>query len=229
MKLYAGRSSTASRRIKVVFQHARQAAVNGALIIFVRRAVSFGQQPHFKRETRRVRRQRDEVIVFADHPFAGVALLANHVAENAALFFVVVVPATVHFFAHAARNDRQRDQLRMGMLQRSAGGLAVIFENQDVAEALVVFQVEHAVAVRPQNVFDSAFSARLRERRGVIRRFDDHFVRADAIHLVEQAFAFAIEVAFDAQRRKFIRHDANATSPACLFAAAVAAVHQNFR
>ena len=27
----------------------------------------------------------------------------------------------------------------------------------------------------------------------VVRRFDDHFVRADSVHAVEQALAFAIE------------------------------------
>src|SRR6266446_4671746 len=101
------------------------------------------------------------MLVFADDAFAGVAFLADDVAENAALFFVVVVPAVVDLFANAARDNRKRDQLRMRMFEGSAGGFSMILEDEDVAEALVVFQVEHAVAVSPQNVFDSARGKRL--------------------------------------------------------------------
>src|SRR5712672_2716883 len=97
------------------------------------------QQPHFKREARSVRCNRNEMLVFADDAFAGVALLANNVAENAALFFVVVVPAVIDFFAHAPRNNRKRNQLRMRMLEGSAGSFAMIFENENVTKALVVF------------------------------------------------------------------------------------------
>jgi len=49
------------------------------------------------------------MLVFADDALAGVALLANDVAEDAALFFVVVVPAIVDFFADAARADGKSD------------------------------------------------------------------------------------------------------------------------
>src|SRR5260370_38030657 len=114
----------------------------------------------------------------------------------------------------------------MGMLEGSAGGFAVIFENEDVAEALVVFQVEHAVAVGPQNVFRSAGRER-GERGHVVWRLDDHFVRADAVHFVTEAFAFAVEIALDAQRGEADRYDANA--PAWrVGAASVASVNQNF-
>ena len=38
--------------------------------------------------------------------------------------------------------------------------LAVILENQDVAESPVVFQIEHAVAKRPQHILDCFFTHR---------------------------------------------------------------------
>ena len=60
----------------------------------------------------------------------------------------------VHFLAHALGHDRQRDQLRVRVLQRRAGRLAVVFEKQDVAEATVVFQIEHAVAIGPQRFLE---------------------------------------------------------------------------
>src|SRR5260370_16407006 len=87
----------------------------------------------------------------------------------------------------------------MGMLEGSAGGFAVIFENEDVAEALGVFQVEHAVAEGPQNGFRSAGRERGERAHGVWR-LDDHFVRADAVHFVKEAFAFAVKIALDAKR-----------------------------
>src|SRR5436190_23848644 len=42
----------------------------------------------------------------------------------------------------------------------------------------------------------------------VIGGLDDHLVRADAIHPIEQALPFAIEVSLDLQRRKQVRHHA---------------------
>ncbi len=51
------------------------------------------------------------MLVFADDALAGIALLANDVAEDAALFFVVVVPAVVDLFADAAGNDGEGDEL----------------------------------------------------------------------------------------------------------------------
>src|ERR1700721_1239142 len=115
----------------------------------------------------------------------------------------------------------------MSVLERSTGRLAVIFEEQDVAEAAIVFQIEHPIAVRPEN-FLPRFFAQVRERLHVIRRFDDHFVRAHAVHAIEQAFALAIEAPFNSQSRKFIRD--NAQRPARrVLSCTVAAVGENFR
>src|ERR1700746_2358706 len=115
----------------------------------------------------------------------------------------------------------------MGVFERSPGRLAMIFEEQNVAKAAVVFQVEHAVAVGPENFFHR-FLAQVRERLHVIRRFDDYLVCADAVHAIEQAFAFAIQAPFNSQSRKFIRD--NSTRPSRrVLARAVAPVGENFR
>ena len=185
------------------------------------------QNPGLKRESRRVRGKRDEVIVVQDHARLGFNFLADHVAENAALFFVVVVLRAVHFLAHALGHDRQRDQLRMRMLERCAGGLPVILEKQNVAEAAVVFQIEHAIAIGPQRFLDCLLRHG-RKRELMVGRFDDHLVRAHAVHAVEQSVAFAVQVAFDAQRRKFIGHHAQRPSRR-VPPAAVASVSKDFR
>src|SRR5215813_1566559 len=96
------------------------------------------------------------MFVLADHALAGVALLPNDVAENAALFFVVVVPAVVDFFAHAPRNNRKRYQLRVRVLDGGASCFAVILENKDITEALVVLQVQHSITISPKHIFHSA-------------------------------------------------------------------------
>ena len=77
------------------------------------------------------------------------------------------------------------------MLERGAGGFSVILEEQDVFEAAIFFQVENAVAEGPEHVFD-ALGWELREGHVVVGRFDDDFVGADAVHLVEHAFGLLV-------------------------------------
>src|SRR5271155_1985133 len=61
----------------------------------------------------------------------------------------------------------------------------------------------------------------------MVRRFDDHFMRADSIHTVEKTFALAIQAAFDSKRGKFIGHYTERPSWRVL-TAAVAAVGEDF-
>ena len=43
----------------------------------------------------------------------------------------------------------------------------------------------------------------------MFRRLDDDLVGADAVHPIEEALAFAIEIPFNLQRRVLVRHDAH--------------------
>ncbi len=94
------------------------------------------------------------------------------------------------------------------MVHRGAGPLAVILENHDVAQAEVLLQIQHAIPPGPEHLLDGL----LRHccDRGVMSRcLNDHFVRADAVHPVEQAFAFPVQCALNAQHRKLVRHHAH--------------------
>src|ERR1700730_5761718 len=113
------------------------------------------------------------------------------------------------------------------MFERGAGGFSVVFENEDVAKTLVIFQIEHAVAIRPQHILNGALR-KSRESSRVVRSLDDDFVGADAIHLVKQAFPVAIQVPFDAKRREFVGNHTYAPAGG-VHAAAAAAIDQNFR
>src|SRR5580704_2420496 len=84
----------------------------------------------------------------------------------------------------------------------------MILEDQDVAKPFVILQIEHTVAVSPQDIFDRPF--RQGSQSGsVIWSFDDHLMRTDTVHLVKEAFALAVEIAFDAECGKFVGHHAN--------------------
>src|SRR5258708_60954 len=113
------------------------------------------------------------------------------------------------------------------MIDSRAGGFSVILENEDVTEALVILQVEHAIPIAPQNVLHSTLGQR-GERRKMVGRLDDHFVRADSVHLVKETFAFAVQFAFDAQCGKFVWHHADAPARR-VWASAIPPVNENFR
>src|SRR5215475_5757830 len=115
----------------------------------------------------------------------------------------------------------------MRMVYGCTGGFAVILKNQDTAEALVVFQIEHAVAVSPKNIFESAFGNR-RERGSMIRRFNYDLVRADAIHFVEKTFALAVQFAFNFQCRKFVGYNTNRPAGG-VRAAAISSIDEQLR
>src|SRR5271154_3377205 len=115
----------------------------------------------------------------------------------------------------------------MRVFDGGAGGFSVIFEQKDVAKAAVVLQIQHAVAVVPKHFLD-CFVTDGRERGFVIRRFDDYFVRADSVHAVEQAFAFAVQAAFDTERREFVGHYSQRPAGR-VFSATAAAIRENFR
>jgi hypothetical protein len=111
------------------------------------------------------------------------------------------------------------------MFERSAGRLAAVLEQQDVAEPAVLLEVVDAVAEGPQHLFDLAFG-HVGKAGGMIGSLDDDLVGSHAVHLVIHAFTLAVEVAFDAQDGKLIGHHAHA--PAWLVATAAGAVSQNF-
>src|SRR5688500_67814 len=97
----------------------------------------------------------------------------------------------------------------MRMIEMRARRRAMVLEDDDVAETAVPLQVVYALAAGPQHLLDVALRHR-RQRLLMPGRLDDHLVRADAIHLVEQTFALAVERAFHAQHGELVRHDAQA-------------------
>src|SRR5260370_30428476 len=113
------------------------------------------------------------------------------------------------------------------MVDGRPGGLAVILEDENVAEALVILQVQHAVAIAPEHVLAGSFG-QARERRKMIRRLNHDFVRADSVHLVKETSSFAVQFALDAQRGKFVWDNPDAPARR-VGASAVPTVNEDFR
>src|SRR5262245_21728093 len=112
-----------------------------------------GKNPGFEGKTRSVGRDGDKVLVLGDYTRAGIEFLADDVAKHAALFVDEVLLGAFEFLGNLPWQNGQRNQLSVGMLERSAGGLTVVLKNQDVLEALVLPQVKDTIAKGPKDIF----------------------------------------------------------------------------
>jgi hypothetical protein len=103
---------------------------------------------------------------------------------------------------------------------------AVVLEDEDVAEPPILPQVEHTLAISPEDPLNRHGRQR-GQGRVVLGRLDDHLVGADAVHLVEQALALSVEPTFHLQRRELVRHHTH-VPPGTVRRRAVAAIRQHF-
>ena len=114
----------------------------------------------------------------------------------------------------------------MRMLHRRAGGFAIVTEHHDVAKSAIFFQISRAFSKCPEEFLDLPFR-HISQGGVVVRGFDHHLVSANPVHLVVHALALAVQIAFDAQRRKFVRHHTHA--PTRFVTAAAVPISQDFR
>src|SRR5688572_23232095 len=112
----------------------------------------------------------------------------------------------------------------MRMLERRTSRSTMVLEDDDVAEPAILLQVLYAFAERPQHLLHGRIPHR-RQRLLVTRGLDDDLMGADAVHLVEQPLALAVERTLDTQHGILIGHDAQIPARA-VGAAAVAPVRQ---
>src|SRR5712692_8036766 len=110
------------------------------------RAVPAWQQPGLERKPRGVRRQRDNLRALQDHTPAGRDLLPDDVAEDAALFRRVMASRALDLLAHEVGDDRQRDELRMRVLERRARRSTMVLEDQDVPKPTVLLEIHDTIA-----------------------------------------------------------------------------------
>src|SRR5437588_5224240 len=96
----------------------------------------------------------------------------------------------------------------MWMLHRGPRRLAVILEDQDVLEAAIPLEVGDAIAEGPEHVFN-ALIRHVGKCVPVVRRLDNHFMRANSVHAVVHAVGATVEISFDSQSGILVRHHAD--------------------
>src|SRR5258708_23918966 len=101
----------------------------------------FRQNAGLKWKARSIRRDGHECRILSDHAFCILNFLVSDVAEYAALLQLVILACALHFVDYAARHNRQRDQLAMGMFNHGSGGFSVILEDENVLETAVLFPI----------------------------------------------------------------------------------------
>jgi hypothetical protein len=101
--------------------------------------VPFRQNPSLEGETRRKRAKRDEAPGIKDQAVGSFALALDYFAVDTTAGVVEVSTGTDHLVCGFARHGRQCDQLRMNVLQGRAGALALIFVNQQILPARILF------------------------------------------------------------------------------------------
>ena len=98
------------------------------------------------------------------------AISCRMMSQKTQRSLAAIVPlGAVDLFAHEVGHDRQRDELRVRVLERRAGRRAVVLEDQDVAEAPILLQIEDALAEGPQHPLDLGLRHR-RQRLRVVGR-----------------------------------------------------------
>src|SRR5579863_499569 len=91
----------------------------------------------------------------------------------------------------------------MSMFERCAGGLTLVFEQQNIAQTPVLFKVFHTLPERPQYLLNRLLR-KIRDAQRMLRPFDDDFMCADSLHLVEESFTFALQITFNPEHREFV-------------------------
>src|SRR5579864_7772940 len=102
----------------------------------------FGKNPGLKRKPWRVWSQREKILILRYYASPRFCFLPDHIAKHAAFLVDIILLSPFQLLDHIDGKNRQRDQLRVRMLERRPGGLPVILKNQNVLESAVFLKVE---------------------------------------------------------------------------------------
>ena len=111
--------------------------------------MALGEDPGFKGKPRSIRGERQKIFVLSHDSNPVLHFLPDGVAEDTALFVDVILLGSLQFLHHVNGQNRQRDQLRVGVLERGAGCFSVVLEEQNVLEASIFLKIENAITLGP--------------------------------------------------------------------------------
>src|SRR6266849_6635869 len=163
--------------------------------------------PGFVRYAWGVRTERDKVTPHFDHPLVLLQLLGNDVAKDAAFFGFEIIPASAQFIEHPARYESVGRQLRCGMLEFLAGVGSMGFEDADVLETRIAFQILDAMRDQQQELFQ--FSIACGPKLPVMPEvLYQHLVRAHRRHAIVETIAAPRRLTLDPIQRRRMDHRA---------------------
>src|ERR1700679_2120059 len=167
------------------------------------------KNPGFVRNARSVGTKSNVVAAGFEHAQGLPLLLAEDVAEPAALFGDEVFASSAQFVKYAARNKQSCRDLRRRMAKLLPGARAEVFEEADIFNARVALEVEDALRGEVQKLFNLSVAG-IPEMAVVLRILDDDLVRADGAHAVVEAVAAASGLTFDVVERGRMHYGARA-------------------
>ena len=170
-------------------------------------AVPAGEDRQLERAAGGPGRKHHHRFVLQHHPLLLGKLLREHVAEDAALLVGEVPARRRQLGGEGLGDERQRDQLRVGVVEGRARGRAMVLEDDHRLQPHVARQVRRALLPGAQHALDLC---RRQARQGgeVIAGLDHHLVGAHARHAVEEAVAGARHLDLGAQRGIAVGHHA---------------------
>jgi hypothetical protein len=114
--------------------------------------MGFGKNPCFKWKSGGKGSEGEEGFVLGDDAMFLLELLSNDVTEDTPVFIIKIGLGSLDLFAHSFRDNREGDDLRMGMFQRGPCCDAVVFEDEDISKAMVTPQIDDPLTVGQQNI-----------------------------------------------------------------------------
>src|SRR5947208_9421180 len=159
-----------------------------------------GHDPGLERGAGRVGGNDDERVVLEHDAGTGAPLVLERVAEDALGALVMKATCPRQLVEEAGRNQRDRIELRVRVLERGTGRPAVVIEDQYVLKRRVLRVMPISVDVGLHDLLHLA--PRQQWSRGaVIGAADQHLAGADRIPLPETAIMLLLAIRLEAECR----------------------------
>src|SRR5947209_3574463 len=147
----------AQRKVELAQREAQrlgEPAQLGRRALLEDRAVLAGQDEQLERPAGGPRRQGHEPVGLQHDARALPRFLGEDVAEDAPLLFLVVLLRAGELLLQLGGDQGKRDDLRVRVAERRAGGRSAVLEEEHAAQAHVPREIEHALLRCTQHLLD---------------------------------------------------------------------------
>src|ERR671915_1898663 len=142
-----GASETEAKADQSIAQNASQIGVLILRVLCERGQVLLGENPDLVGKAGRKWANHDKPRVLGDDPLASTRFFAYQVTKNAPPVCLIVSFRRRDLLESVFGYHRERDQLRMRMLESRASLVPLVLVNEDVAEPAVASENHHSSAI----------------------------------------------------------------------------------